>query len=86
MIDPNTEFENFKRLSLPISICIFLKINKYRHKLTECITSGIIKSIEFREKLYNLLKTCAHKNPEYEHLKHNLKVYNVYQQSMYMNS
>ena len=55
-----------------------IKVNKYRHKLSKWITSGIIKSIEFRDKLYKCLMTCEHKNPEYERLKHNLKVYNGY--------
>ena len=42
------------------------------------ITSGILKSIEFRDKLYKRLKICSPDNGEYDILKHNLKMYNGY--------
>ena len=82
MTDPNTEFEKFEKIVSSYFDKHFpektIKVNKYRHKLSKWITSGIIKSIEFRDKLYKRLKTCGHNNPEYERLKHNLKVYNGY--------
>ena len=57
-------------------ICV--KFNKYKHKLSNWITSGILKSIEFRDKLYTRLKTYSPENSEYERLKHNFKLYNGY--------
>ena len=38
---------------------IFVKFNEYRHKGANWITSGILKSIEFRDKLYKRLKICS---------------------------
>ena len=76
MTDPNIEFEKFEKIVSSYFDKHFpektIKVNKYRHKLSKWITSGIIKSIEFRDKLYKCLKTCEHNNPEYERLKHNL--------------
>ena len=77
--DPNTEFEKFEKFVSSYFVNIFpKKVNKHRHKLSKWITSGIIKSIEFRDKLYKCLKTCEHYNPEYERLKYNFKVHNGY--------
>ena len=56
----------------------YVKFNKYKHKLSNWITSGILKSIEFRDKLYKRLKMCSSESEEYELLKHNLKIYNSY--------
>ena len=53
-----------------------VKFNKYKHTLSNWITSGILKLIEFRDKLYKRLKTYSPENSEYEELKHNLKLYN----------
>ena len=55
-----------------------VKFNKYKHKRSNWITSGILKSIEFRDKLYKRLKICSTDNGEYDILKHNLKIYNGY--------
>ena len=42
------------------------------------MTSGIFKSIEFRDQSYKRLKICIPDNGEYDLLKHNLKIYNGY--------
>ena len=55
-----------------------VKFNSYKYKLTKWITLGIFKSIEFRDKLYERLKTCAPGNGEYGRWKHNSKTYNRY--------
>ncbi len=35
----------------------FVKYNKYKHKKSKWITSGIIKPIQYRDNLYKKLKT-----------------------------
>ena len=42
-----------KRIHLPVKT---VKFNKYKHKRADWITSGIVKSIHFRDKLYLRLK------------------------------
>ena len=55
-----------------------IKVNKYKHKLSHWITTGIIKSIEFRDNVYKKLKACTTDSPEYELNQCNLKRYNGY--------
>ena len=55
-----------------------VKFNKYQHKLSNWITTGILKSIEFRDNLYKRLKLCPIDSLEYETYKHNLKMYQGY--------
>ena len=55
-----------------------VKCNKYQHKLSNWITTGILKSIEFRDNLYKRLKLCPIDSPYYETYKHNLKMYQGY--------
>ena len=43
-----------------------VKFNKYQHKLSNWITTGILKSIEFRDNLYKRLQLCPIDSPEYE--------------------
>ena len=57
---------NFKRI----------KFNKYKHKNSEWITDGIIRSIKFRDNLYKRVKQSSQNSLEYINLKHNLSVYN----------
>ena len=80
--DPNTDYEKFEKIitktydrHFPEK---FVKFNKYKHKRSNWITSGILKSIEFRDKLHKRLKMCSPENSEYELLKYNLKIYNGY--------
>ena len=55
-----------------------VKFNKYQYKLSNWITTGILKSLEFRDNLYKKLKLCPIDSPEYETYKHNLKMYQGY--------
>ena len=53
-------------------------INKHKHKLSDWITCGILKSIEFRDNLYQRLTKLSPDSPDYELVKYNLKIYNRY--------
>ena len=53
-----------------------MKFNKYKHKRSPWITSGILRSIKFRDGLYKNLKCTNQDTPLYLTRKHNLKVYN----------
>ena len=55
-----------------------MKFNKHKHKLSDWITSGILKSIEFRDKLYRRLNELSSDSPDYELVKYNLKICNRY--------
>ena len=80
--DPNNDYEKFEKIITKSYDRHFpekcVKFNKYKHKRSNWITSGILKSIEFRDKLYKRLKTCSSENSEYDLLKYNLKIYNGY--------
>jgi hypothetical protein len=53
-----------------------IKFNKHKHKRQKWISSGIIKSIQFRDKLHLKLKQTPETSPNYLWLKNNLSVYN----------
>ena len=53
-----------------------LRFHKHKHKLSEWITSGILKTIQFRDNLYINRKLINPESQEYLNAKHNLKVYN----------
>ena len=53
-------------------------MNKHKHKLSQWITTGLIKSIEFRDKLYKRLKSWPQDSPEHNRMEYNLKTYNGY--------
>ena len=53
-----------------------IKLHKYKHKKTEWITAGIIRSIKFRDNLYKRMKQVLHDTPDYYQLKQNLATYN----------
>ena len=55
-----------------------MKLNKHKHKLSDGITCGILKSIEFRDNLYQRLTKLSTDSPDYELLKCNFKIYNRY--------
>ena len=78
--DPNSEYANFERIITPSYEKHFpekrVKFNKHKHKWSYWITSGIVKSIEFRDKLYRRLNKLSTDSPDYELVKYNLKVYN----------
>ena len=82
MTDPNGSYQTFENLIQNTYERHFppkrVKFNKYQHKLSNWITTGILKSIEFRDNLYKRLKLCPIDSPEYETYKHNLKMYQGY--------
>ena len=53
-----------------------VKFNKYKHKRNKWITSGLIRSIKFRDKLYRDLKRIPSDTIDHEITKQNLKAYN----------
>ena len=54
-----------------------VKFNKKKHKRTQWITTGLIKSIAFRDKLYKQLKQTDANHVQHEIIKINLKTYNT---------
>ena len=50
--------------------------NKWEHKKSNWITSGIIKPIEYRDNIYKQLKMCSPENPEHDLPTFNLKRHN----------
>ena len=59
---------------LPIKL---VKINKHKHKQSNWISTGIIRYITYRDKLYMRLKQVPMDSEMYTHLKTNLKTYQV---------
>ena len=53
-----------------------VKFNKYKHKKNDWITSGIIKSIKFRDNLYKTLKRTQTDIPEYANINTNFHTCN----------
>ena len=82
MTDPNPEYDIFERIALSACEKHFpnkrVKVNKHKHKLSPWITTGLIKSIEFRDKLHKRLKSCPQDSPEHNRMEYNLKSYNGY--------
>ena len=80
--DPNNDYEKFEKIITKSYDKHFpekcVKFNKYKHKWSNWITSGILKSIDFRDKLYKRLKIYSSENSEYDLLIYNLKIYNGY--------
>ena len=52
-----------------------IKFNKYKHKKTPWITTGIITSMRFRDKLYRKFKSCPPSNPSFQIYKTNFNSY-----------
>jgi len=79
-VDPN---DNYKILNdmlisaldkhLPVR---YVRYDKYKHKKSNWITNGIIRSIKFRDKLYMKLRATPVTNPDYVTYKTNLQTYN----------
>jgi len=51
--------------------------NKHKHRKKKWITGGILRSIVFRDKLYQRYKNTPNHHPDYHTLKWNLKTYNT---------
>ena len=54
-----------------------VKFNKHKHKKSNWISTGIIRSIKYRDKLYMRLKRVPVDSEMYTQLKTNLKTYQV---------
>ena len=82
MTDPNPEYDIFERIALSAYERHFpnkrVKVNKHKHKLSPWITTGLIKSIKFHDKLYKRLKSCPQDSSEHNRMEYNLKTYNGY--------
>ena len=53
----------------------YVKFNHYKHKKSEWVTYGIIKSIKYKDKLYQLLKLLPLNSHAYNCAKQNLVTY-----------
>ena len=78
--DPNECYNTLERI-LKIGIEKYMpkvttKFNKHKHRKTPWITSGLVKSIKFRDKLYLKLKSTPSESSLYSQLKINLSTYN----------
>ncbi len=78
--NPNNSFnilhhviQNAKAKHMPTK---FIKYDKYKHKRSKWITSGIIKSIQYRDNLYKKLKRTNHNSIQLAIHKTNLDAYN----------
>jgi hypothetical protein len=54
----------------------YMKYKKHKHKKSDWITSGIIRSIKFRDKLYQRLRATPTTDTLYNTFKTNLRTYN----------
>ena len=77
MTGPNLEYDIYERIIVTAYEKHFpnkrVKVDKYKHKLSPWITIGLIKSIEFCDKLYKRLKACPQDNPEHNRMETNFK-------------
>ena len=80
--DPNSEYAKFERITTTAYEKHFsekrVKFNKHKHKLSDWITSRILRYIEFRDKQYRRLNKLSTDSPDYELVKYSLKIYNRY--------
>jgi hypothetical protein len=70
------ETEITKAIDRYIPLCK-KRYNKYKHKQTNWITTGILKSIKFRDNLYKKYKKALLGSPDFFAKKQNLKAYNA---------
>ncbi len=56
--------------------CKLVKFDKYKHKRTTWITSGIIKSIQYRDNLYKKLEMTHHCSTQFAIYKVNIDTHN----------
>ena len=80
MSDPNLSYEAFedfviriKHKHMPMKT---VRFDKNKYKMTKWVTTRIIKSIKFRDKLYKQLKSIPVNSQEYNTMKINVKTYN----------
>lgn len=77
--DPNSNYECFIKIitdlidkHLPTKKVQF---NKYQHKLQPWVTSGILKSIQYKDKLYKTWRKTSHSSPLREQYKESLNMF-----------
>jgi hypothetical protein len=78
--NPLITYKSFKKKLLSLQEKHFpmkkVKYNKYKHKLSNWITKGILESLKFRDKLYRKLNSTRKGTPLFDKLKTNLHTYN----------
>jgi vacuolar-type H+-ATPase catalytic subunit A/Vma1 len=78
--DPNESYERFNAIISPlIKECFpikYVKFDKHKHKKSDWMTNGILKSIIFRDKLYRKLKKIPKHKEKYTKHKEKLQSYN----------
>ena len=78
--DPNDNYGTFEKLVVDAKTRHFkaktVHFNRYKHKISPWVTSGILRSIQFRDKIYRNLQSTSPDTENYNTLKHNLKSYN----------
>ena len=78
--DPNTNYgilhEHMKAAKAIYFPLKYVKFHKHRHKKNKWITSGILRSIKFRDKMYVQFKGCPPNSSQHFALKNNLSVFN----------
>ena len=79
--NPNDNYGIFERLliqardkHLPIKIVQYCK---HKHKLNKCMTNGILKSINTKDKLYKKWFKQATNHDVYDNNKNNIVIYNI---------
>ena len=78
--DPNSKYVKFERIITAAYEKHFPEkwVKFSKHKLSDWITCGILKSIGFRDNLYQRLARLSTDSPDYELVKYNLKIHNKY--------
>ena len=81
MTDHNLSYQAFedfvlriKDKSMPMKT---VRSDKYKYKMIKWVTTGIIKSVKFRDKSYRQLKSHPVNSQEYYTMKANLKTQNT---------
>ena len=54
----------------------YVRFNKYKHRRSKWVTSAILKSISFRDKLYIKLKSTSETSSQYQQILTDFKTYN----------
>lgn len=82
LVDPNITYDILLEIISKAREKYFpekkVRFNKHKHKISEWITTGIIKSIEFRDNLYKKWKMMDPNSQEYRNAQQNLTLYNIY--------
>jgi uncharacterized protein YifN (PemK superfamily) len=70
----NDKIQEAYKIHVPVEV---VRFNKHHHKHSKWITSGILSSIKFRDKLYKRLRETNPESNKYQVYKSNLSMYNV---------